>query len=192
MSGSKSSTRAIGASLAAFNGFSDLLSAHGQRGIASVCSAHPWAIRAAADQALADGGLLLIEATCNQVNQDGGYTGMRPDGFRDFVGKLATEAGLPPGKLMLGGDHLGPHVWRNLPAEEAMAKAEEMIAQYARAGFAKIHLDTSMPCAGDPDILSDEIIAGRAARLAGIAEMSCRDGMAPFYIVGTEVAVPTI
>jgi D-tagatose-1,6-bisphosphate aldolase subunit GatZ/KbaZ len=91
---------------------------------------------------------------------------------------------------MLGGDHLGPHVWRDLPAKDAMAKAEEMIAQYARAGFAKIHLDTSMPCAGDPLILSEEIIASRAARLAGVAEKSCRDGMAPFYIVGTEVPVP--
>ena len=172
------------------NGLLDLLSAHGQRGIVSVCSAHPWAIRAAADQALADGGLLLIEATCNQVNQNGGYTGMRPDGFRDFVGKLVTEAGLSPDKLILGGDHLGPHVWRNLPANDAMAKAEEMVAQYVRAGFVKIHLDTSMPCAGDPDILSDTIIAGRAARLAQIAEASHRGGMGPFYIVGTEVPVP--
>jgi D-tagatose-1,6-bisphosphate aldolase subunit GatZ/KbaZ len=176
--------------LPARNEFLDLLSAHGQRGIVSVCSAHPWAIRAAADQAVADGGLLLIEATCNQVNQDGGYTGMRSDGFRDFVGKLVAEAGLPPGKLMLGGDHLGPHVWRNLPAESAMAKAEEMVAQYVRAGFVKIHLDTSMPCAGDPGILSDDIIAGRAARLAQIAEASHRSGMGPFYIVGTEVPVP--
>lgn len=190
MCGSKSYTRTIGAGLTARNGFSDLLSAHGQRGIASVCSAHPWAIRAAADQAAADGSLLLIEATCNQVNQDGGYTGMRPDGFRDFVRKLAAEAGLSPSKLMLGGDHLGPHVWRKLPAEDAMAKAEEMIAQYVRAGFVKIHLDTSMPCAGDPELLSDDIIAGRAARLASVAEMSRRDGMAPFYIVGTEVPVP--
>jgi D-tagatose-1,6-bisphosphate aldolase subunit GatZ/KbaZ len=172
------------------NGFLDLLSAHGQRGIVSVCSAHPWAIRAAADQALADGGLLLIEATCNQVNQDGGYTGMRPDGFRDFVGKLVTEAGLPPGKLILGGDHLGPHVWRHLPADDAMTKAEKMVAQYVRAGFVKIHLDTSMPCAGDPGILSDDIIASRAARLARIAEASHRGGMGPFYIVGTEVPVP--
>jgi len=139
---------------------------------------------------MADGSLLLIEATCNQVNQDGGYTGMRPDGFRDFVRKLVAEAGLPTGKLMLGGDHLGPHVWRNLPAEDAMAKAEEMIAQYARAGFGKIHLDTSMPCAGDPSVLSDDIITGRAARLAQVAEASTRGGMAPFYIVGTEVPVP--
>jgi len=190
MCGSKSSTRTIGASLTARNGFSDLLSAHGQRGIVSVCSAHPWAIRAAADQALADGGLLLIEATCNQVNPDGGYTGMRPEEFRDFVRKLAAEAGLCASKLMLGGDHLGPHVWRNLKAEDAMRRAEEMVAQYARAGFGKIHLDTSMPCGSDPDILPEDVIASRAARLAQVAEASRRDGTPPFYIVGTEVPTP--
>ena len=173
--------------MATRNGFWDQLSANGQRGITSVCSAHPWVIRAAADQALDDGALLLIEATCNQVNQDGGYTGMRPAGFRDFVKGLAARAHLPPDRLILGGDHLGPHVWRKLPAEEAMRRAEEMIAQYAEAGFSKIHLDTSMPCSGDPEILPDETIARRAARLAKIAEASQTH---PFYIIGTEVPVP--
>jgi D-tagatose-1,6-bisphosphate aldolase subunit GatZ/KbaZ len=173
--------------LAARNGFWDLLSANGQRGITSVCSAHPWVIRAAADQAVDDGTLLLLEATCNQVNQDGGYTGMRPAGFRDFVKDLVTRARLPLDRLILGGDHLGPHVWRKLPAQEAMRRAEEMIAQYADAGFTKIHLDTSMPCSGDPEILPDETIARRAARLARIAEAS---HARPFYIIGTEVPVP--
>ncbi|MES2294865.1 MAG: class II D-tagatose-bisphosphate aldolase, non-catalytic subunit [Pseudomonadota bacterium] len=173
--------------MATRNGFWDRLSANGQRGITSVCSAHPWVIRAAADQALDDGSLLLIEATCNQVNQDGGYTGMRPAGFRDFVKGLTARAHLPQDRLILGGDHLGPHVWRKLPAEEAMRRAEEMIAQYAEAGFSKIHLDTSMPCSGDPEILPDETIARRAARLAEIAEAS---QTRPFYIIGTEVPVP--
>jgi D-tagatose-1,6-bisphosphate aldolase subunit GatZ/KbaZ len=167
-----------------------LLSANGQRGITSVCSAHPWVIRAAADQVLADGTLLLIEATCNQVNQDGGYTGMRPAGFREFVETIVARAGLPREKLILGGDHLGPHVWRKLSAEEAMARAGEMIAQYVRAGFGKIHLDASMPCAGDPGILPDQTIAARAAQLAKIAEASCETGLRPFYIIGTEVPVP--
>ena len=173
--------------MATRNGFWDQLSANGQRGITSVCSAHPWVIRAAEDQALDDGTLLLIEATCNQVNQDGGYTGMRPAGFRDFVQGLTARARLPQDRLILGGDHLGPHVWRKLPAEEAMRRAEEMIAQYAEAGFSKIHLDTSMPCSGDPEILPDETIARRAARLAEIAEAS---QTRPFYIIGTEVPVP--
>jgi D-tagatose-1,6-bisphosphate aldolase subunit GatZ/KbaZ len=175
--------------LAAGNGFLDLLSARGQRGICSVCSAHPLAVRAAAELAVEGGGLLLVEATCNQVNQDGGYTGMRPVDFRDFVHGIADRAGLPRARLILGGDHLGPHVWRKLGAEDAMTRAEIMIAQYAEAGFTKIHLDTSMPCAGDPDILPDKLVAERAARLARVAEARHVDAP-PFYIVGTEVPVP--
>ncbi|HKD48093.1 MAG TPA: class II D-tagatose-bisphosphate aldolase, non-catalytic subunit, partial [Rhizomicrobium sp.] len=58
----------------------------------------------------------------------------------------------------------------------------------AKAGFSKIHLDASMPCANDPAILPDEIIAKRAARLAQVAESSAV--RAPFYIIGTEVPVP--
>ena len=46
------------------------------RGIPSICSAHPMVLEACIDQAVADGAPLLVEATCNQVNQDGGYTGM--------------------------------------------------------------------------------------------------------------------
>ena len=55
------------------------------RGITSVCSAHPIVIEAALRLAKRLGRPALIEATCNQVNQDGGYTGMTPADFRDFV-----------------------------------------------------------------------------------------------------------
>src|SRR5580658_6653441 len=119
--------------------FQEMLSANGQRGITSVCSAHPLVIRAAAEQAVGERGLLLIEATRNQVNQDGGYTGMRPADFRAFLRKIAARASFPEDRLLLGGDHLGPHPWRKLPAEQAMVKAEVMIAEYAKVGFGKIH-----------------------------------------------------
>ena len=46
------------------------------QGICSVCSAHPMVLEACIDRAIADGSPLLVEATCNQVNQEGGYTGM--------------------------------------------------------------------------------------------------------------------
>jgi D-tagatose-1,6-bisphosphate aldolase subunit GatZ/KbaZ len=168
--------------------FQDLLSQHGQRGITSICSAHPLVIRAAAEQAAGERGLLLIEATCNQVNQNGGYTGMKPADFRAFVEKIIARASFPKDRLLLGGDHLGPHPWRKFPPEEAMAKAEVMIAAYAKAGFGKIHLDASMSCAGDPAILPDEVVAQRAARLAQVVEQNAVTE--PLYIIGTEVPVP--
>ena len=158
-----------------------------QRGICSVCSAHPMVLEACIDRAIADGSPLLVEATCNQVNQEGGYTGMQPPQFRDFVQSLAAARGLPAGRLILGGDHLGPNPWRHEPAETALAKAETMVRAYAEAGFTKIHLDASMACAGDPEPLPPEVIAGRAAQLAQAAEAA---GGRPGYIVGTEVPVP--
>ncbi len=56
-----------------------------QIGIYSVCSAHPLVIEAALEQALENDSELLIEATSNQVDQFGGYTGMTPVDFRDYV-----------------------------------------------------------------------------------------------------------
>lgn len=159
-------------------------------GIYSVCSAHPWVIRAAAEQAAEDGSLLLVEATSNQVNQFGGYTGLRPAGFREFVLDQLKAVGLDASKLVLGGDHLGPNPWRKLPAEEAMRHAETMVAEYVSAGFTKIHLDASMACGDDAGHPSDEVVAERAARLCKAAEKARGDGDAPVYVIGTEVPVP--
>ncbi|NTJ61746.1 D-tagatose-bisphosphate aldolase, class II, non-catalytic subunit [Agrobacterium rhizogenes] len=162
------------------------------RGITSVCSAHPLVIEAALMRAASEGAVALIEATCNQVNQDGGYTGMTPRDFRRFVEDIAAAVGFSVDRIILGGDHLGPNPWRKLPAEEAMAKAEAMIAAYVEAGFEKIHLDTSMGCAGEPVALADEVTAERAARLARVAEQAAlRSGRRPpVYIIGTEVPPP--
>ncbi|KFK92692.1 MULTISPECIES: tagatose-bisphosphate aldolase subunit KbaZ [unclassified Serratia (in: enterobacteria)] len=162
-------------------------------GIFAVCSAHPLVLEAAMRHAKATHSALLIEATSNQVDQYGGYTGMMPADFRRFVLQLADQQHFPHQHLILGGDHLGPNRWQNQPAAEAMAKADELIRSYVRAGFKKIHLDCSMSCADDPVPLTDAIVAERAARLARIAEQTC---IAQFgesdlvYVIGTEVPVP--
>ena len=173
----------------------DIVRAHraGQAvGITSVCSAHPLVIEAALREARRNGGTALIEATSNQVNQFGGYTGMTPAQFRDFVARIAAGANLPMERVLLGGDHLGPNCWQAEPAERAMTLAAQMIADYVAAGFRKIHLDCSMSCAGDPRPLSDAVVAERAARLCAVAEQAWRaaGGEPPVYIIGTEVPVP--
>lgn len=159
-------------------------------GITSVCSAHPTVIEAALRLAKRLDRPALIEATCNQVNQDGGYTGMTPQDFRSFVERIARDAGCGDVDIILGGDHLGPNPWKALDAPNAMAKAEEMIAAYAAAGFTKLHLDTSMGCKGEPGALADAQTADRAARLAQAAEANAPGHPAPVYIIGTEVPVP--
>ncbi|MCF6101013.1 D-tagatose-bisphosphate aldolase, class II, non-catalytic subunit [Mesorhizobium muleiense] len=167
--------------------------AAGERcGIASVCSAHPLVIEAALRHGAARHTDVLIEATCNQVNHDGGYTGMTPAGFRSFVEAQAHKVGFPVDRLILGGDHLGPNPWKHMAAAAAMKKAAAMIDAYASAGFTKMHLDTSMACADDPAVLADETIAARAAELAAIAEAAVEraGGEKPVYVIGTEVPVP--
>ena len=162
-------------------------------GIYAVCSAHPIVLEAAIRYAHANHTPLLIEATSNQVDQFGGYTGMTPADFRSFVCRLADSLDFSQDMLILGGDHLGPNRWQNLPAEQAMANADDLIKSYVAAGFKKIHLDCSMSCANDPVPLTDEIVAERTARLAKVAEETC---MAHFgesdlvYVIGTEVPVP--
>ena len=161
----------------------------GQRGIYSVCSAHPLVIEAAMRRHIYAVGPLLIEATCNQVNQFGGYTGMKPADFATLVRNIAEQTGFPPSRILLGGDHLGPFPWQNLPANEAMENACEMVSYFVRAGYRKIHLDASMPCADDPRMLSPRVIAERASHLCAAAEHATEDGELA-YVVGTEVPTP--
>ncbi len=161
-------------------------------GICSVCSAHPLVIEAALRLDLHSDRKVLIEATSNQVNQFGGYTGMQPLDFRDFVLGIAENMGFPPQRLILGGDHLGPNCWQSESAESAMAKAEVLIARYVEAGFSKIHLDASMSCADDPVPLDPWVVASRAARLCQVAERVATSQQKEqlTYVIGTEVPVP--
>lgn len=169
-------------------------------GVASLCTAHSAVLRAAMRQASEDGSLVLIESTSNQVDQFGGYTGMKPVDFAAFVAALARETGTPADRVLLGGDHLGPNRWQGLPAAEAMAHARTLVAAYAAAGFGKLHLDASMHCADDPGDrhrpLPDEIVAARAAELCAAAEAAWAGaaggvrGEPPVYVIGTEVPIP--
>jgi tagatose-1,6-bisphosphate aldolase non-catalytic subunit AgaZ/GatZ len=81
----------------------------------------------------------------------------------------------------------------DLSAEAAMQRAEAMVADYARAGFTKLHLDTSMPCGDDPPVLDEELVAERAARLADAAFRAARQERLddlPVLVIGTEVPTP--
>lgn len=160
-------------------------------GVTSVCSAHPLVIEAAALQATAGGGVLLVEATSNQVDQYGGYTGLGPADFAALVHGIVDEVGLPRERVVLGGDHLGPQRWRDLGPDEAMDRAENLVTAYVLASFTKIHLDCSAACAGDPVPLPGTLVAERAARLARAAEKAAAEVPADLgYVIGTEVPVP--
>jgi len=167
-------------------------------GIYSICSANRFVLEAAMLQAKRDGTSVCIESSSNQVNQYGGYIGKTPSEFRNFAESVAAEMEFPTDRMILGGDHLGPHVWQHESSASAMSKARELVRDSVMAGYVKIHLDTSMPCADDPrdsdGALSNEIITDRAAELCEASETAFSErpegSSAPYYVIGTEVPIP--
>src|SRR5690554_615124 len=168
-------------------------------GVYSVCTASEPVIEASIEFAKENNSIVVIEATANQVNQFGGYTGMKPEDYRDFVYDIAKRVDFDVDRIVLGGDHLGPLTWTDLNEDEAMENAKQLVYDYVKAGFTKIHLDTSMRLKDDSTIerLSDETIAKRSAILA----QSCLEGyealkqedpnaIFPVFIIGSEVPIP--
>jgi D-tagatose-1,6-bisphosphate aldolase subunit GatZ/KbaZ len=167
-------------------------------GVYSICSANRFVLEAGMLQAGRDDNLLLIESTSNQVNQFGGYTGQTPVQFVSFVKEIADAMHFPMERIVLGGDHLGPHVWRKEGAPSAMRKARELVRACVLAGYTKIHLDASMRLADDPgdasSPLAEEFVSRRAADLCSTAEEACSElppgSPAPLYVIGTDVPIP--
>jgi len=167
----------------------------GNGGVYAVCSAHPQVIDAAIRQSIEDNSVLLVESTSSQVNQLGGYTGQTPQRFAHFVKSAAHRAGLSAERVLLGGDHLGPFPWRSEASDSALEKACALVRSCVLAGYKKIHLDPSMPCANDDEArLNERTIAARAAVLCEAAENALRDlssgSREPVYVIGTEVPAP--
>ena len=167
-------------------------------GIPSYCSANELVLEMALRRAKLLNQPVLIEATANQVNQYGGYTGMLPKDVYKLVLDMAAKIDLPEQMVILAGDHLGPLTWQNLPEAEAMEKSIELVYQYTRAGFTKIHLDTSMKVADDAEgLLSTEVIARRGATLykaaiKGYEELKAEkpEAIRPVFVIGSEVPIP--
>ena len=166
------------------------------QGIYANCSANQFVIEAGVKQALQDGSGLLVESTSNQVDQFGGYIRMTPIQFTQYVKDIAASMGMPPERIIIGGDHLGPNVWQNEPTASAMAKARVLVQECILAGYNKIHLDASMKCGDDaPDVpLEKIIIAERTAELCLAAEQAYLQVQAslpkPVYVIGSEVPLP--
>ncbi len=168
-------------------------------GIASYCTANNIVIETILEYYLEKNEYVLIECTANQVNQFGGYTGMAPADFRDYVYKIADNVGFPKNKIILGADHFGPLAWADKSETEAMKNAKELVRLAVLAGYTKIHLDTSMFLASDDTSkkLSDEVIARRGAELYKVCEDSFIERLKeypnsihPVYVIGSEVPIP--
>ena len=168
-------------------------------GIPSFCTANKIVIETCLERAKQNDDYVVIEATSNQVNQNGGYTKMLPKDFAEFIYKIADKIKFKKSKIILGGDHLGPLPWVNEPEEVAMREAEKLVELCVSSGYLKIHLDTSMKLGSDdPNApLSNDVIARRGVRLYKKAEevfkeykKSHPNAVHPVYVIGSEVPVP--
>jgi D-tagatose-1,6-bisphosphate aldolase subunit GatZ/KbaZ len=118
--------------------------------------------------------------------------------FASFVRNIAASLSFPADKIVLGADHLGPHVWRKESEPSAMRNAAELARACVQAGYTKIHLDASMHLAGDPGDaatpLAAKIVSARAADLCKAAEEAHSElgpgATAPLYVIGTDVPIP--
>ena len=167
--------------------------------IPSYCTANPQVLKAILIHAKETETTVLIEATANQVNQFGGYTGMMPEDYKNYILNMADEMGCRRENIILGGDHLGPLTWADEPEKDAMAKAKELVRLFTLAGYTKIHLDTSMRLGDDPldRPLTDETIARRGVELYKVSIGAYEElreenpeALRPSYIIGSEVPIP--
>lgn len=168
-------------------------------GIPSFCCSNRFVIESIFAQSKRFDDKVLIEATSNQVNQFGGYIGMKPIDFKNYIYSVADAMNYDKNNIILGGDHLGPQPWQNLPETTAMEYSQELVRQFVLAGFTKIHLDTSMRVADDDrnQPLSSQTIAHRGAILMKTCEEAYQEllktqpeAMHPVFIIGSEVPIP--
>lgn len=74
-----------------------------------LCTANEHALRALLPHAKQTDHPTVVEATCNQVNQDDGCTEMMAADFMTWLSGMAAEAGVPMEQLIFEGGHLGPN-----------------------------------------------------------------------------------
>ncbi|UNQ73214.1 class II D-tagatose-bisphosphate aldolase, non-catalytic subunit [Infirmifilum sp. NZ] len=161
-------------------------------GAPSICSSNEFVLKATFKVAVEmNSPFVLIEATSNQVNQFGGYTGLTPSDFYVLVQKTAKQYGFPLDRVVVGGDHYGPLPWTKLPPDKAMELSKQLVIEAVKASFRKLHIDTTVPLATDKEPLSSDVIFTRTVELIAAAEeayeKSGRNDSPIVYVIGSDV-----
>lgn len=165
-----------------------------RKAVVSVCTANRFVLDSVMRFQKEKDAFVIIESTSNQVNHRGGYSGLTPFDFRKMVLSLAEKNGVQTQKLIIGADHAGPWPWLSLSSNEAMEEAKKLVSACVKAGYKKIHIDTSYKLADDV-ICDKSIVARRQAELCYVAEqaykdVSHEDPIPPVYVLGTDVPPP--
>ncbi|MCJ7722852.1 MAG: class II D-tagatose-bisphosphate aldolase, non-catalytic subunit [Anaerolineales bacterium] len=141
----------------------------------AVCPNSSAVLEAAVRVAAANNTIMLFAATLNQVDRDGGYTGWMPAGFtgalRSFAEKYHWAGPLYPCL-----DHGGPwlkdiHTQKGLSFEETNAEVKKSLAACLEAGYALLHIDTTVDRTLPPgEPLAIETVVARCVDLISYSE----------------------
>lgn len=157
----------------------------------AVCPNSDAVLEAAVQAAARNNAPMLFAATLNQVDRDGGYTGMTPAQFvrqmRAYAGKYHAHDALYPCL-----DHGGPwlkdaHTRDRLSLEATTAEVKASLTAMLEAGYQLLHIDPTVDRSldGPPPIA---VVVQRSLDLIAHAEAErARLGLPPVaYEVGTE------
>lgn len=159
----------------------------------AVCPNSEAVARAALQAAHEADAPLLLAATLNQVDLDGGYTGWTPAGLTEFVRTESERIGLKA-PVFVCLDHGGPwlkdrHAQDGLSLEDTMSAVKTSIEACIDAGYALLHIDPTVDrTLPEDEPIPVELVIERTLDLIEHAEdyLRARNHPPISYEVGTE------
>ena len=163
------------------------------RTIFAACPNSPAVIRASLRAAKRNNAPIYFAATLNQVDCDGGYTGMTQEAFVRTV-RFETERVNFTGPVIIAIDHGGPWLkdkqrTEKWSTEDAMNGVKKSFEAAVLAGYDLIHVDPTVDInVPKGEIIDIHLVAARTVELIDHIERFRKEkGIAPIsYEVGTE------
>ena len=163
------------------------------RTIFAACPNSPTVIRAAMRAAKRNNAPIYFAATLNQIDCDGGYTGMTQEAFTRTV-RFETERINFTGPVIVAIDHGGPWLKDRQRTEkwsvkDAMDGVKKSFEAAVLAGYDLIHVDPTVDInVPKGEIIDIHVVAARTVELiAHVEKFRKEKGIAPIsYEVGTE------
>ena len=163
-----------------------------RRTIFAACPNSLAVIRAALKSAKRCNAPVKFATTLNQVDRDGGYTGLTPKEFVKTIRLHARNLNVTS-PVIVAIDHGGPwlkdlHNREKWPYEKTMAAVKESFESAIEAGYDLIHVDPTVDITLALGPLGIEVVADRTVELIVHAENFRRSNHYPriSYEVGTE------
>ena len=134
---------------------------------------------------------LVFIASLNQVDIDGGYTGLTPRKFKELINNLRKELNIES-PIILEADHVGPwlkddHVYKRLNYEDSLNLVMKSIEEIIRAGYDIIHIDTTIDLESPTGYSSIDTAVDRTINLIEYAENIAKSfGVEISYEVGSD------